>query len=357
MNDGLAGVVAAETILSEVDGERGQLIIRGYRLDELAGKVSFEAATALLWQDLAPTPTTLETVSEALGQARLKVFQHLPVIIPRIAGLNPTEALRAALASLSDRDETPHHYLVSAAIPVFIAAIARIQQGETVIEPDKNLSQPADLLRMMRGKRASSDEEYALTAYLVTVMEHGMNASTFTARVIAATQAGIISSVVGALCALKGPLHGGAPGPVLDMLDAIGNRDNINNWIKVQLAEGKRLIGFGHRIYRVRDPRADILKNVVKRLSKTGNVRLIFAEEVEQAALQALKAHKPDRPLHTNVEFYTALVLDVLGFAREMFTPLFAMGRVIGWTAHIFEQARTGKLIRPESIYIGPRKE
>ena len=182
-----------------------------------------------------------------------------------------------------------------------------------------------------------------------------MNASTFAARVIASTRAGIISAVIGALCALKGPLHGGAPGPVLDMFDAIGSPARIEPWINEQLDARVRLMGFGHRIYQVRDPRADVLRGVVARLRNSGHRRLEFAEMVERAALKALAARKPDRPLHTNVEFYTALVLDAIELDRELFTPVFAMGRVVGWTAHIFEQERTGRLIRPQSQYIGPR--
>jgi citrate synthase len=181
-----------------------------------------------------------------------------------------------------------------------------------------------------------------------------MNASTFTARVIASTRAGVVASVVGALCALKGPLHGGAPGPVLDMLDGIGAAENIGPWLQRALAEGDRLMGFGHRIYRVRDPRADVLKGVVARLRTGGDARLAFAEQVEREALAALAAHKPDRKLDTNVEFYTALLLEALGLPREAFTAVFAMGRVAGWTAHVYEQLKEGRLMRPQSVYVGP---
>jgi citrate synthase len=208
---------------------------------------------------------------------------------------------------------------------------------------------------MRRGERAPTELESALTAYLVTVAEHGMNASTFTARVVASTQAGMVSSVVAALCALKGPLHGGAPGPVLDMLDAIGSPDRVVGWLDRELAAGRRLMGFGHRIYRVRDPRADVLKAVVATLRAGGNTRLAFAERVEAIALERLRHHKPDRPLDTNVEFYTALLLEAIGLDRELFTPVFAMGRVLGWTAHVLEQIHHGRLMRPQSRYVGPK--
>lgn len=353
MKAGLDGVVVAETVLSEVDGDKGRLIIRGFPVEQLAGVRSYEEVAALLWSELSPEQETPENVSAALAQARQTAFERLKQLLPATAGLSFIEGLRMMLAGLSDASELSHHYLVTGAIPVFIAALARTGAGLAPVAPDAALGQAADLLRMMRAERARPEEEYALDAYLVTVMEHGMNASTFAARVIASTQAGVISSVVGALCALKGPLHGGAPGPVLDMLDAIGTTERITEWIGAQLAQGARLMGFGHRIYRVRDPRADVLKGVVARLRSAGSGRLAFAEAVEQTALELLKEHKPDRPLHTNVEFYTALVLDAMGFERELFTPLFAMGRVVGWTAHVFEQERSGRLLRPQSRYVG----
>ncbi|MFL5136250.1 MAG: citrate/2-methylcitrate synthase, partial [Microvirga sp.] len=173
-----------------------------------------------------------------------------------------------------------------------------------------------------------------------------------TARVVASTQAGILSSVVAGLCALKGPLHGGAPGPVLDMLDAIGSLENADAWLDAAMARGERLMGFGHRIYRVRDPRADVLKAAVGGLKGKDN-RIAFAEAVEATALKVLERRKPGRRLDTNVEFYTAVLLDALGIPREGFTPLFAAGRTAGWVAHAIEQSRTGRIIRPQSRYVG----
>ena len=195
-------------------------------------------------------------------------------------------------------------------------------------------------------------------AGLVTVADHGLNASTFAARVVASTQAGLTSSVLAALSALKGPLHGGAPGPVLDMLDGIGVPDNADAWLGAALDGGERLMGFGHRVYRVRDPRADALKGAVRMLAASGAIdpaRLALAEAVEEAALKQLRLRKPGRALDTNVEFYTALLLEALGFPREAFTAVFAMWRVAGWVAHAKEQALNGRLIRPMSVYVGPR--
>ena len=188
---------------------------------------------------------------------------------------------------------------------------------------------------------------------LILYAEHEFNASTFTARVIASTQADLFCAVTGGYCALTGPLHGGAPEPVLEMLDAIGTRERIKPWVDSALARGERLMGFGHKIYRVRDPRADVLKGAIERLAGGGK-GLPFAGEVEAYIREALRREKPDRPLDTNVEFFTAILLDALAISRQAFTPVFAVARAAGWTAHAREQQRTGRLIRPSSAYIGP---
>jgi citrate synthase len=236
---------------------------------------------------------------------------------------------------------------------VFLAALLRRKEGKTAVAPDPSLATAADLLRMLRGTPASAVEVAALDAYLTTMTDHGFNASTFTARVVASTQVGVGPSVVAALAALEGPLHGGAPGPVLDMLDEIGGRENIRPWLEAKLVAGERLMGFGHRVYKVRDPRADVLKGAVKTLSRDAG-RLAFAEEVEAAAIAILARVKPGRRLDTNVEFYTALLLEALAIPRAAFTAVFAVGRTAGWVAHALEQARDGRLIRPLSRYVGP---
>ncbi len=199
-----------------------------------------------------------------------------------------------------------------------------------------------------------------MDSYLVSVSDHGLNASTFAARVVASTQAGMTSSILAAIGALKGPLHGGAPAPVLDMLDAIGKADNAKQWLQDAISRGERLMGFGHRVYQVRDPRADAIKAALLRVLENKNKdesRLMLAEAVEAAAISALANHKPDRSLKTNVEFYTALLLEQLHFPREAFTCVFAMGRAMGWAAHCREQIKENKLIRPKSTYIGPKLE
>ncbi|MBQ0823198.1 citrate synthase [Microvirga sp. HBU67558] len=349
MSIGLDDVVAAETVLSHVDGKAGRLIIGGYDLEELAGRVSFEDVVAMLWTglvpDIAADPRAL------LGRARARAWGHLAPLAPRLAGLTPIEGMRLLLSGLPDAEEG-HPALAVGAAGVAAAMAVRGAQGLAPVEPDASAPHAADILRMMRDAPGAPDEAQALDTYLVTVIDHGLNASTFTARVVASTQAGILSAVVAGLCALKGPLHGGAPGPVLDMLDAIGSLENADAWLDDAMARGERLMGFGHRIYRVRDPRADVLKGAVGRLKGRHN-RIAFAEAVEAAALRALERRKPGRRLDTNVEFYTAVLLDALGVPREGFTPLFAAGRTAGWVAHAIEQSRTGRIIRPQSRYVG----
>ncbi len=348
MTIGLDDVVAAETALSHVDGEAGRLIIAGHDLEELAGQVSFEDVVAMLWQGLVPDVADPRGL---LGRAREKAYEYLAPLGPRLAGLTPVEGMRLLLASLPDAGES-HPALAVGAAGVAAAMAVRGSRGLAPVAPDATLGHAADILRMMRDAPVSEGEAKGLDTYLVTVIDHGLNASTFTARVVASTQAGILSAVVAGLCALKGPLHGGAPGPVLDMLDSIGSIGNADAWLDDAMARGERLMGFGHRIYKVRDPRADVLKTAVGRLKGKSN-RIAFAEAVEATALKVLERRKPGRRLDTNVEFYTAILLDALGVAREGFTPLFAAGRTAGWVAHAIEQARTGRMIRPQSRYVG----
>ena len=349
---GLDNVVAAETVLSHVDGIAGRLIVRGHELRELAGW-RFEAVLALLWRDLAPGNPDEARIAAELGAAREHAFALLGPLLPASDGLSSVEALRLLLSALADAEPGSHHVLAVAAVPVFAAAIARRRAGKPPLAPDAGLCHAADFLKMLHGAPASSEKVKALDTYLVTVADHGLNASTFAARVIASTRAGMFSSVIGALCALKGPLHGGAPGPVLDMLDAIGDERRIEAWLVEAIDRGERLMGFGHRIYRVRDPRADVLKQAVASLRDEGG-RIAFAEAVEAQALKLLARKKPERRLDTNVEFYTALVLEAVGFDADAFTNVFAAGRMAGWTAHVLEQEKLGRLIRPQSRYTGP---
>ncbi len=355
MSDGLENVVAAETVLSEVDGLAGRLVIRGCSLDDLAGHASFEDVVHLLFDGFYEGLPA--DVGPALGEARAAVFGETAAIDDGLLALDPVEGMRALTARLPDGDDLETAFKLIAAPAVFTAAVLRAKAGLTPVAPDPTLSHSADVLRMLRGATPTDAEARALDAYLVTVSDHGLNASTFAARVIASTRAGLTSAVLGGISALKGPLHGGAPGPVIEMLDAIGSPGNARPWLEGALDHGERLMGFGHRVYRVRDPRADALKGAVRRLTSGSNTapgRLAFAEAVESAALAILQERKPERSLQTNVEFYTALLLEALAFPPAAFTGVFAMGRVAGWLAHAREQLAGGRLIRPQSVYVGP---
>ncbi|MEO0604433.1 MAG: citrate/2-methylcitrate synthase, partial [Myxococcota bacterium] len=320
VNGGLEGVVVAETTTSYVNGQTGELWIRGAPVQELAASGRFETAVAHLLE-LPEAPD--------LGPARVAAFE----------GLTPSDAtdgmaaLRAAVARLPD-EASPHALL--GAVAVAGAAWCRRQAGAVPLAPDPSLDHATDVLRMATGTLDPVGGR-ALARYLITVIDHGFNASTFAARVVTSTDADATSAVVAAICALKGPLHGGAPGPVLDLLDAIGTPERAREVLEGELAAGRRIMGFGHRVYRVRDPRAAVLESAVLELVTAGRTspRLELARAVEPVALEVLAAHKPDRALPANVEYFTAVLLDALGLPRTMFTPTFAMGRTAGWLAHV----------------------
>jgi citrate synthase len=359
MSNGLDDVIAAETALSDVEGLAGRLIIRGRSLDELVGRVRYEEVLGLLLSGLFD-PVDASVLPAALGRARQQIFTRLPAHGSLRLDLPVIDAVRVLIAGLKDGADFPDALALVAAPAVFAPAVIREKRGEAPIAPDPSFGHAADILRMLHGRTPSEEQTAALDAYLVTVCDHGLNASTFAARVVASTHAGLTSSVLAALSALKGSLHGGAPGPVLDMLDAIGRPEAAEAWLNDALQRGERVMGFGHRIYRVRDPRADALKRVGERLAKrAGDAggRYALADAIEAAALRVLADRKPGRALKTNVEFYTALLLEALGFPRDSFTLVFAMGRVGGWIAHAREQALFGRLIRPQSKYIGPRPD
>ncbi len=364
---GLDGVVAARTRLSHVDGLAGELIIGGYELKELAGKVSFEEAAHLLWRGTLPAVSELTALRRDIAGLRSLPAETLAVI-RAAAKASPIDALRMACATLSldvpsPDDISPDADLrnartLTARFPTVVAAHTRIAAGLEPIAPRVDLTPAANFLYMVQGREPDPIAAKALDTYWVTVIDHGMNASTFTARVIASTRSDLTSAVTGAVGALKGPLHGGAPGPVLDMLVDIGSLDRAEGWVRDEIASGRRIMGFGHRVYKVRDPRAEVLSRVADEMAQARlEDRRLFdlARGVEQTAVRVLEELKPGRNLKTNVEFYTALVLQSLGLEPRSFVALFACGRVAGWCAHVMEQHAEDHLIRPQSEYIGPR--
>jgi citrate synthase len=347
--------IAAETVLSDVDGDAGRLILRGFDLQALAGKRSYEDVVTLLWKDVVTNGGNgTPGLQQRLGLARVAAFAQLQPMLAHIPGSNTADVMRALMA-LPQSDASlldPVGQLALAAVAAAMATCKTSARAATA--PDSSLSHSADLLTMLRGDLPSTREIEAFETYLVSAIDHGLNASTFTARVVASTAATLQSSLVAAFAALTGPLHGGAPGPVLDMLDAVGSADAARPWVDQQLAEGHRLMGFGHRIYRVRDPRADVLKAALEKLASRSE-RMALAEAVEQAALSALNSGTRTRRLDTNTEFYTALLLEALRIPRQSFTPIFAAARCAGWIAHVAEQQNVGRLIRPQSRYVGDK--
>jgi citrate synthase len=360
---GLEGVVAATTRLSSVDGEAGVLLIAGFPVEDLAPLATFEETTWLLWNGALPGASEL-----AAFRRRLATRRALPAAtfdLLRAAArqrVSVMDALRMAVGSLSlsegaGQDPNEDSATLVAAFPTIVAAYWRLLEGKEPVEPREDLGHTASFLHLLTGEEPAAERVRGLETYLNTVIDHGFNASTFTARVIISTRSDLISAITGAVGALKGPLHGGAPGPALDMVFEIGTADRAESVLREKLARGERLMGFGHRVYRVRDPRADVLAEAAARFYKSAGDAALYdlARSVEATALRLLREHKPDRPLDTNVEFYTALLLHGLGLPTELFTPLFAVGRVSGWVAHCLEQLAHGRLIRPQSEYVGER--
>jgi citrate synthase len=356
VNTGLEGVVAATTHLSHVDGERGELIIAGFPVGELAARATFEETAWLLWNGDLPTRNQLDAFRSRLADQRALPPATMTLVQECAAkSIDSMDALRIAAGtiSLTASDSTA----ILARFPTIVAAYWRLRGGESPIEPRRDLGHAANFLYMLQAEVPDDERVRGLETYLNTVVDHGLNASTFTARVITSTGSDLVSAVVGAVGALKGPLHGGAPGPALDMVFEIGEASRAEEVLRRKIESGERLMGFGHRVYKVRDPRADVLAAAAERMfTRSGDMSLYsLARAVETTAIRLLEEYKPGRRLQTNVEFYTALLLHGLGLDVTLFTPTFAISRAAGWIAHSIEQARSNRIIRPQSEYHGER--
>lgn len=362
---GLSNVVVTETALSDVRGHEGFYHYRQYSAVDLARSCSVEQVWQLLLDGWLPQAAQ---DADFAGQVRRSmalppaVVRLLPVlardnghdILAALRGLLAFEGTAAGLRPLYDLPvEQRRADLISLAstVPSAVAALHRLRNGQDPVPPRSDLGYVANYLYMLSGAEPELRHVDALNTYLVAAMDHGFNASTFTARVIASTGADAASCLVGALGALSGPLHGGAPSRALDALDEIGTPERIDAWITGQVAAGKRIMGFGHPVYRTEDPRSRLLKEVAQRF---GGPRVDFAVMVEERIPQLLEELKPGRQLHTNLEFYAAVVMELCGLDRSLFTPTFAAARVLGWTANILEQASDPKIIRPSARYVGP---
>jgi len=344
---GLEGVVAFQTTIAEPDKEGGALRYRGVDIEDLVGKVPFEKVWGLLvdgtfepgMPPAVPYPIPLRT-----GDTRVDVQAAL-------AQLAPSWGFRQLL-DISDEEARDNLARCSVMALSFVAQSAR-GTGKLPVpqsDIDRARSIPERFLIRWRGE-ADPDHVKAIDAYWISAAEHGMNASTFTARVVASTGADVAAALSAAVGALSGPLHGGAPSRVLQMLDDVEETGDAERYVKQVLDRGERLMGFGHRVYRAEDPRARVLRRTAREI---GAPRLQVAEALEQAALAELEARRPDRVLATNVEFWSAVILDYANVPPDLFTPMFASARVAGWSAHILEQKREGRLIRPTAEYVGP---
>ncbi|MFC3574908.1 citrate synthase/methylcitrate synthase [Streptomyces yaanensis] len=363
---GLAGVVVTETALGDVRGLEGFYHYRQYSAVELAQTRCFEDVWYLMVHGELP-----DAGRRAAFAARTAELRRLPddvrSVLPALAAgsgrSGPLSGLRTALSLLGAskgfrpvydidaarrREDT---IAMAAAVPTLLTALYRLGRGLEPVEPREDLPHAANYLYMLTGSEPDPERARAVEQYLISTIDHGFNASTFTARVITSTGADVAAALVGAVGALSGPLHGGAPSRALDTLDAIGTPDRIDSWIRERVLAGDRIMGFGHPVYRTEDPRSRMLRGIAERF---GGPLVDFAIEVEHHVEAILAELKPGRELHTNVEFYAGVVMELCGLPREMFTPTFATARVVGWSANILEQAEDPKIIRPVARYVGP---
>ncbi|NEU57060.1 citrate synthase/methylcitrate synthase [Halorussus sp. MSC15.2] len=362
VHHGLEDVTVAETRLSRIDGENGELVIGGYPLEELAPNATFEETLYLLWNSRLPTRDELDAFETDLASARS--IPDATVGLLRLAaerGVPAMDAVRMGIAAATlvqtDAEQRPERdaRLAVAQLPTVAATYWRLRNGEEPVDPDESLGHAANFLYMLTGSEPSDDEVRGLETYLNSVVDHGLNASTFTARVVVSTESDVVSAVTGAVGALKGPLHGGAPGPVLEMLLDVYESGDPESYVRNKLESGERLMGFGHRVYEVRDPRAAVLSDAAGTFyDESGDAEFFeAAKETERVGVELLEEHKPELGLNTNVEFYTAVLLHGIGIPRELFTAVFAVSRVGGWTAHALEQLDDNRLIRPRATYVG----
>jgi citrate synthase len=354
---GLEGVVAAETEISEVDGQNGRLIYRGgYLIADLA-EASFEEIAYLLWHGELPDEKQLGELTAELAAHRKLTPAATAALEALPPDTDPMDVLRTVLSAQGAHAEVLKPSLeeaiaLTACFPTIVAGAYRRRNGQPSIQPKgQELGHAANFLYMMTGGEPERDKVRWLEAYLVLLADHGLNASTFAARVIASTNSDLASAMVGAVAALKGSAHGGAATAAMKMLEKIGTADNAESWLRAAMDRKERFMGFGHRVYRTYDPRAKILRD----MAKEANPRFYeVASVTEEWALRLLHERHPERPNATNVDYWSAGVLAGAGIPKEFFTCVFAVSRVVGWTAHVLESLKDLRIIRPASRWIGP---
>jgi citrate synthase len=362
---GLRNVVVTETQLGDVRGDEGFYHYRQYSAIDLARTKTVEDVWFLMFEGRLPSAVERAQFVAELAPLRVlppEVREVLPAIAAAGATFNPLAGLRTALSLLAAARGLPPLWdadpvrrkadamLVCAVTPTILAALYRLRQGEEPLDPRADLTAAASWLYLVTGREPDAVQARAIEHYLIATIDHGFNASTFTARVIASTGADVVSAVAGAIGAFSGPLHGGAPDRALASLDEIGTPDRIDDWVRAKVSAGDRIMGFGHAVYRTDDPRSLMLREIAVGL---GGDLVDFATTVERRIVEVLAELKPGRNLYANVEFYAGVVMELCGLPRLMFTPTFAVSRVIGWTANILEQAADPKIIRPAARYVG----
>ncbi|MDI2130807.1 citrate synthase [Yinghuangia seranimata] len=363
---GLAGVIVTDTEIGDVRGREGFYHYRQYSAVELAERRGFEDVWHLMLHGELPDRAARDRFVHEIAPLRRVPDAVRPLLAPVAEATRadgPLAGVKALLPLVGSAygmrplyDSTPRRraqdaLALAAVVPTLIAALHRLQHGEQPVEPRDDLGYAANYLYLVTGEVAAPERARAVEAYLISTIDHGFNASTFTGRVIASTGADLASCAAGALGALTGPLHGGAPSRALDTLDAIGSPDRARAWITDRVLAGDRIMGFGHPVYRTEDPRARMLRGIAYEL---GGDLVEFAAQVEREVVAVLADLKPGRELHTNVEFWAGVVMELCGLPRGMFTPTFAASRVVGWTTHALEQAADTKIIRPSARYVGP---
>jgi citrate synthase len=354
---GLEGVIVAETHISKIDGQAGKLVYHGYDIAELAGNVQFEAVAHLLIVGRLPNPEELKRFKNRLAENRFLSNETMAFLETAPREANPLAVLRTAvsLMGLKAKEAMPPvdtGVNLIAQFPTIIATYHHARRREGSILPRGDLDHAGNFLFMLSGRIPKDQHSHALDSYMTLLADHSMNASTFAARIAISTLTDVYSAITAAIGTLKGPLHGGAPSEVWSMLQDIGDPVRADKWLSGKLEKKEKIMGFGHRVYRTEDPRSKILKNLAKQIANPKTFEL--AETVERDARKLLQTAHPERPLDTNVEFYSSLVLNAVGIPTDMFTSTFASARVAGWTAHILEQLADNKLIRPSANYVGP---
>ncbi|WP_078380423.1 citrate synthase/methylcitrate synthase [Sutcliffiella halmapala] len=354
---GLKGVIAAETEIGEVDGNNGRLIYRGYEIRELTKDKSFEEVAYLLWYGELPNQVQLTSFKETFYKNRVltKEMKQVLDVLPK--DMNMMSTIRtvisaAGIPAFGWKPTIEQAIQLTALVPTIIAYRKRMQEGKAFLPSNDALGHVANYLYMINGTPPLSEHVSALETYMILTMEHGMNASTFSARVTASTESDIVSAITSAIGTMKGPLHGGAPAEVIALLDEVVSVRDLESYLREKIQRGEKLMGFGHRVYKTHDPRAVALKKQL--LQSVGKDDwLDLALHVEEVATKVLQEEKPGRALYTNVEFYAAAIMKAIKMETELFTPTFTASRMVGWTAHVLEQAENNTIFRPLSKYVG----